>query len=47
VLIDLDKWDKTALAKSYIVDTSQKCAEYLFEKDVCSSFLIICYLKNS
>ena len=32
-LIDSDKWDKTAHAKSYIVDTSPKCAEYIFEKD--------------
>ena len=31
----------------YIVDTSPKCAEYLFKKDGCSSFLIKCCLKNS
>ena len=39
-LMDLDKWDITAHVKSYIVDNSPKCAEYLFKKDGCSSFLI-------
>ena len=45
-LRDLDKWDKTAHAKSYVTDTSPKCTEYIFEWDVCSSFLIKCCLKN-
>ena len=47
VMIDSDNWDKTAHAKSYIVDTAPKCVEYLFEKDSCSSFLIKCCLKIS
>ena len=46
-LMDSDKLDKPAHAKSYIVDTSPKCAEYFFQKDGCSSFLIKCCLKNS
>ena len=33
VLIDSDKWDGKAHAKSYIVDTSPKCAEYLLQKN--------------
>ena len=45
--MDSDKLDKPAHAKSYIVDTSQICAEYIFVKDGCSSFLIKCCLKNS
>ena len=32
---------------STVVDTSPKCAEYLFEKDGCSSILIKCCLKIS
>ena len=39
-LMDSDKWDKTAHAKSYTVDLSPKCAEYHFPKDGCSSFSI-------
>ena len=46
-LMDLDKWDKTAHAKSFIVDTSPKCAEYLFQKDGCSSILIKCCLNKN
>ena len=46
-LMDSDKWDKTAHATSYIVDSSPKCTEYHFPKDDCSSFLIKCCLKNS
>ena len=46
-LMDLDKWDKTAHTKSYIVDSSPKCEEYIFQKDGCSSFLIKAFLKNS
>ena len=42
-LIDLDKRDKTAHAKNYLVNTSPKCAEYLFKNDCCSSCLINCY----
>ena len=30
--MDSDKWDKTAHANSYIVDTSPECAEYLFQR---------------
>ena len=41
-----DEWDKSAHAKSYKIDTSPKCAEYLLEKDGCSSFLFKCCLKN-
>jgi hypothetical protein len=42
------KWDKTDHSKRIIFDsTSPKCAEYLFEKDGYSSFLIKCCLKNS
>ena len=44
--MDSDKLDKPAHAKSYIVDTSPKCAEYLFQKNGCSSFLIRYCLKN-
>jgi len=47
MLMDSDKWDKTTHVKSYKVDASPKCAENLFEKDGCSSFLIKCYRKNS
>ena len=46
-LMDSDKLDKPAHAKSYIVDTSPKCAENIFEKDGCSSFLIKSFLKKS
>ena len=46
-LMELDKWDITAHVKSYIVDNSPKCAEYLLEKDGCSSFFIKCCLKIS
>ena len=46
-LMDLDKLDKPANAKSYIVDTIPKCAEYLFQKKGCSSFLIRYCLKKS
>ena len=34
-LNDLDTRDKTAHAKSYIVDTLPKYAEYIFKKDGC------------
>ena len=46
-LMDLDKLDKPANAKSYIADTIPKCAEYLFQKKGCSLFLIRCCLKKS
>jgi len=39
-LMDSDKEDKTAHSKSYKVDISPKCAEYIFLKDSCSSFMI-------
>ena len=45
--MDSDQWELSAFGKSYIVDTSPKCAEYLFEKDGCSSFLINRCLKTS
>ena len=45
-MMNLDQWDKTAHAKSYVVDTSEKYTEYFFEKDVCSSVLIKCCLKK-
>ena len=35
---------ETAHVKSYIVDTSPKCTEYLLPKDGCSSFFIKCCL---
>ena len=38
MLIDSDKWDKSAHVKSNIADTSPKCREYLFSKDDCASF---------
>ena len=43
-MIDSDNWDKTAHAKSYIVDTAPKWLDNLFEKGGCSSFLIKCFL---
>ena len=46
-LMNLDKLNKPPHAKSYIVDTSPKCAEYIFQKNGCSSFLIRCCLKES
>ena len=46
-LTDLQELQETAHAKSYIVDTSPKCAEYIFQKNGCSSFLIRCCLKKS
>jgi len=46
-LLDSDKLDKPAHAKSYLVDTSPKDAEYIFRKNGCSSFLIRCCLKKS
>ena len=30
-LVCSEKWDKTAHAKSYRVDTSPKCAEHIFQ----------------
>lgn len=37
-LIDLDKRDKTDHAKSYIVDTTPKCAEYILKRMVVLHF---------
>ena len=46
-LIDSQKCYKPSQAKSYIVDTSPKYTEYLFQYDGCSSFLIRCCRGNS
>ena len=45
--MDSEKWDKTAHAKSYAIDTSPNCTEYFFQYDLCSSFLIQCYFKKN
>ena len=39
-LRDKMEWEETALTKSCRVETSQEFAKYIFQKDVCSSFLI-------
>mgnify|MGYP003328314603 CR=1 FL=1 len=38
--------EKDIIGSLKVVDNSQKCPEYLFRKNCCSSFLIRCCLKN-
>ena len=46
-LIDSDKWDNSAHAKSNVADSSPKCTEHIFPKDGFSSFFLKCCWKNS